>query len=90
MATLTINRLDDGVYKRLRDRARANNRTVEAEARELLEAQAQVDSESEIDREKEMRATIADIFAFSARMKEKYGVQQTDSVATIRAIRDEE
>jgi plasmid stability protein len=90
MATLTINSLDDGVYKRLRDRARANNRTVEAEARELLEAQAQVDSESEIDREKEMRATIADIFAFSARMKEKYGVQQTDSVATIRAIRDEE
>jgi plasmid stability protein len=47
MATLTIDSLDDGVYQRLRERARSNNRTVEAEARELLEAQVEVESEVE-------------------------------------------
>jgi plasmid stability protein len=82
MATLTIERLDNGVYERLKDRALENDRSVEDEARELL-------SEQLPDRE-EVRAVIADIAAFRLRMKEKYGEQQSDSVEMIRAIRDEE
>jgi plasmid stability protein len=72
MATLTINSLDDGVYERLQHRARSNNRTVEAEARQLLEAQ--VAAESEIEQEKQMRAVIADITAFREMMAAKHGV----------------
>ena len=37
MASLTIERLDDGVYERLMDLARENNRSVEAEVRNDLE-----------------------------------------------------
>jgi plasmid stability protein len=43
MATLTIDGLDDGVYQRLKDRARENNRSVEAEVRDLLEERVQDD-----------------------------------------------
>jgi plasmid stability protein len=39
MVTLTLNSLDDGVYERLKRRARFNNRSVEAEVCDLLEAQ---------------------------------------------------
>ncbi len=87
MATLTINSLDDGVYERLKSRARFNNRSVEAEVCNLLEAQVLNDNTnaSEI----KMRAVIADIAAFQDGMRAKYSVQ-SDSVATIRAIRDEE
>jgi plasmid stability protein len=87
MATLTINSLDDGVYERLKSRARENNRSVEAEVRDLLEAQ--VLDEDPIESEKKMRAVIADIAAFQDGMRAKYGVQ-SDSVSAIRAIRDEE
>jgi plasmid stability protein len=81
MATLTIDSLDDGVYERLKDRARCNNRSVEAEVRDLLEAQ--------VDDEERTKVVIARIAAFRERMKMKYGVQ-SDSVDLIRAIRDEE
>jgi plasmid stability protein len=87
MATLTINSLDDDVYERLKSRALENNRSVEAEVRDLLEAQ--VLDEDPIEAEKKMRAVIADIAVFQEGMRAKYGVQ-SDSVSTIRAIRDEE
>jgi plasmid stability protein len=86
MATLTIDSLDDGVYERLRDRARTNNRTVEAEAREVLAAQ--VEGESEIDRDR-IQAWAARLSALREKIAAKHGMQ-TDSVALIRAIRDEE
>jgi plasmid stability protein len=87
MATLTINSLDDGVYERLKSRALHNNRSVEAEVCDLLEAQ--VLNDNTVESEKKMRAVIADIAAFQEGMKAKYGVQ-SDSVSMIRAIRDEE
>lgn len=37
MATLTIRKLDDGVHERLRERARTNKRSLEAEVRHVLE-----------------------------------------------------
>jgi antitoxin FitA len=37
MATLTIRKLDDGVYERLGERARRNKRSLEAEVRVILE-----------------------------------------------------
>jgi plasmid stability protein len=36
MATLTVRNLDDGVYERLKERARRNQRSLEAEARVVL------------------------------------------------------
>lgn len=40
MATLTIRKLDDAIYRRLGERARRNKRSLEAEARVILEEQA--------------------------------------------------
>lgn len=40
MATLTVRRLDDNLYKRLGERARRNNRSLEAEVRDILEREA--------------------------------------------------
>lgn len=40
MATVTIRRLDDGVMTELKRRARLNNRSLEAELREILTAVA--------------------------------------------------
>ncbi len=43
MAQLTVRNLDDQVYARLKERAKANKRSLEAEAREILEASAKLD-----------------------------------------------
>lgn len=40
MATLTIRKLDDKVYARLGERAKRNNRSLEAEVRTMLEERA--------------------------------------------------
>lgn len=40
MAQLTVRNLDDQVYARLKERAKANKRSLEAEARAILEANA--------------------------------------------------
>ncbi|HEX7752362.1 MAG TPA: TraY domain-containing protein [Novosphingobium sp.] len=40
MATLTVRRLDDNLYNRLGERARRNNRSLEAEVRDILEKEA--------------------------------------------------
>lgn len=40
MANLTIRKLDDAVVARLKDRAKAHNRSLEAELREILAAAA--------------------------------------------------
>jgi plasmid stability protein len=43
MAQLTVRNLDDQVYARLKERAKANKRSLEAEARAILEANAVTD-----------------------------------------------
>ena len=37
MATINVRRLDDGVVRRLKQRAAGNNRSLEGEARHILE-----------------------------------------------------
>ena len=78
MATLTIRQLDDDVYDRLKRRAAANDRSVEAEVRQIL-GQSTVDVES----------WVAELRALHAQTVARDGLQE-DSVALIRAIRDEE
>jgi len=75
MATLTIRNLDDNVYDRLKREARANHRSVEAEARLRL-GQHPASQENWAER---LRAAALDC-----------GPDYEGSVALIRAIRDEE
>lgn len=84
MATLTIRKLHDGVYARLRSRAKANNRLLAAEAREILGARI-VDHEDPhvVDHE----AFVADLHAFHIKMRERHGVLP-DSTPGFRAERD--
>ncbi len=78
MATLTIRQLDDAVYQRLKESARANNRSLEAEARHLLG-----------ERTRNMQSFVSRMFEVNAYMKTKYGVLP-DSTEMIRQMRDEE
>ena len=78
MATPTIRRLDDAVYARLRDQARANKRSLEAEARLILESEAAVPGD-----------IVGDLLAFHAEMTRKHGILP-DSTPLIRAQRDAE
>lgn len=78
MATLTIRRLDDEVHARLRVRARANKRSLEAEVRNILESQAGV-----------VNDIVDDLFEFHAEMISKHGILP-DSLPLIRAQRDAE
>ncbi|WP_066662086.1 MULTISPECIES: FitA-like ribbon-helix-helix domain-containing protein [unclassified Sphingomonas] len=78
MATLTIRKLDDEVYERLRLKARQNHRSIEAEARHLL-------GERLGDRD----VVLDGVDALRRRMAEKYG-GFSDSVALIRQVRDTE
>ena len=80
MATLTVRRLDDGVYERLAQRAKRNNRSLEAEARQILSEQAPSEDIQEL---------VADLREFRQRTRLKLEAGQ-DSVSLIRAIRDEE
>lgn len=78
MATLTIRQLDDEIYERLRIRAQANNRSLEAEARQIL-------SEHSVD----TRAIVGQLRAFHERMVAKHGYLP-DSTPLIRRMRAEE
>jgi len=78
MATLTIRRLDDQVYARLRERARSNRRSLEAEAREIL-----------TERARGREALIADLVQFHEEMAAKHG-HMSDSTALLRELREEE
>lgn len=77
MATLTIRQLDDEVYERLRERARANRRSLEAEVRHLLD-----------DRTRDLPALVEDLVDFHDRMVAKHGLLP-DSTSLIRELRDE-
>lgn len=76
MATITVRNLDDAVYERLKREAKANHRSLEAEARLRLEKPVP-----------SRRVSLVDDF-MSVRMDP--GPDYEGSVALIRAIRDEE
>lgn len=78
MASLTIRQLDDEVYERLRDTARANNRSVEAQVRQDLG-----------ERYQSRRDILAELRAAQKEMIGKYGYLP-DSTPLIRSIRDED
>ena len=77
MATLTIRKLDDAAYQRLARQAKRNNRSLEAEARHRLESGG-----------RDIDEILADLRAIRERTKGK--TSPHDSVALIRAVRDEE
>lgn len=77
MATLTIRRLPDEVYENLRERARVNGRSLEAEAREILTERAQA-----------LEMLADDLLAFHREMRTKHGLLP-DSTPLIRQMRDE-
>jgi plasmid stability protein len=82
MATLTVRKFDDALYARLGERARQNRRSLEAEARVILDrALAQPEP--------------FDLDAWQARVRQRreniharFG-PTPDSVALVRAVRDE-
>ena len=75
MATLTIRQLDDEVYDRLKERARVNRRSLEAEARHVLD-----------ERTRDLPALVEDLKAFHDRMVAKHGLLP-DSTETVREMR---
>jgi plasmid stability protein len=81
MATLTIRQLDDELYEELRAQAQANNRSVEAEVRQLIA--------SHVPRRRNLERVIEELSEHRARMREKYGVL-SDSTEIIRQMRDED
>jgi plasmid stability protein len=77
MATLTI-RLDDDVYATLRERARTNGRSLEAEVRQILNEKASP-RDALVDR----------LIAFHEEMVGRHGLLP-DSTLLIREMRDAE
>jgi plasmid stability protein len=78
MGTLTIRNLEDQVIERLKDKARQNGRSLEAEVREALRYEAE-------------RMTRKEAVAESDRLRAMTpkGVKQTDSVELLRQGREE-
>ncbi len=77
MATLTIRNLDDKVVEKLKERARDNERSLEAEVRALLAQAAERPSA------KKLRELADRVAAMTPE-----GVAQTDSTDIIREFRD--
>jgi len=77
MATVTIRNIDDTVMKKLKTQAKANNRSLEAELRELLSAEVRKREQM-----RQFRAKAARIAAMTPK------VPQTDSALLIREDRD--
>ena len=78
MATLTIRRLDDEVYQRLRERARSNGRSLEAEVRHILAEEARTAS-----------ALVEEMTEFHEQMIQRHGILP-DSTPLLREMRDSE
>lgn len=88
MATLTIRKLDDEVYERLRARALRNDRSIEAEARHMLGGVLGADK-AKITDEAERAAYITALIE-RLRLNALPVEPGMDSVSLIRAVRDEE
>ena len=79
MATINVRQLDDGVVDRLKRRASLNNRSLEGEARHILECAADND----------MAARRAAFLAASDRLRRKTeGRKHTPAEVLIREDRD--
>ena len=79
MTTINVRRLDDGVVRRLKQRAAGNNRSLEGEARHILECAV----------EGEMSTKRASFLALAARLRRKSeGRAQTPSEVLVREDRE--
>ena len=79
MATINVRRLDDGAFRRLKLRAAGNNRSLEGEARHILEGAVKG----------ETSAKRASFPALAARLRrETEGRAQTPSEVLIREDRE--
>jgi antitoxin FitA len=78
MGTLTIRNLEDDVIARLKDKAKQNGRSLEAEIREALRLEAKRMTGKEA-------VSLADRISSMA----PKGVKQTDSVELLRELREE-
>ncbi len=77
MAILTIRNLEDGVVRRLKSKAKARGRSLEADLREILHHEARRLTG------REARRLVDRIAAMTPK-----GAKQTDSVALLREDRD--
>jgi plasmid stability protein len=79
MATLTVRKLADSTYENLGKRAKQNNRSLEAEARDILDREAKAF---------DIKAWVADLREFRKEhaFKPRPG---EDAVSMVRAVRDE-
>ena len=77
MATVTIRNLDAGIIKKLKAQAKTNNRSLEAELRDLLSNEVQ-----KRERMRQFRAKVDHIAAMTP------NVPQTDSALLVREDRD--
>ena len=94
MATLTIRKLDDAIYDRLKAQARGNHRSIEAEVRHMIDerlgsAAAAQPHRGEEERVKAVAAFLKTVEDLHARSTAKPG-RLLDSTAMIREMRDEE
>ena len=79
MATINVRRLDDGVVQHLKQRAAGNNRSLEGEARHILELAVEGD----------LLAKRASFLALTMRLRRRSeGRAQTPSEVLIREDRD--
>jgi plasmid stability protein len=79
MATLTVRKLADTTYENLGKRAKQNNRSLEAEVREILDREAKTF---------DIQAWVSDLREFRKghALKPRLG---EDAVSMVRAVRDE-
>ena len=79
MATLTVRKLADTTYENLGKRAKANNRSLEAEVREILDRESKAF---------DIKGWVAELREFRKEhaIKPRLG---EDSVSMVRAVRDE-
>lgn len=75
MPQLTIRNIDEALYARLKDRARSNHRSLEAEVRAILDQQLRLDRAAMVRRANDFRR----------RLEGRY---TGDATAEIRADRD--
>lgn len=85
MATLTIRKLDDEIYERLRAQAARNERSIEAEARLILD---KMTAGEDLARPARFNELLARLWERQANTAVDPGAP--DSVALVRAVRDEE
>jgi plasmid stability protein len=92
MGVLTVRNIDDGLLEKLKELARANERSMEAEVRVLLQAAAENAAKRQAVRQEPKVMTAADWEAVRLRVREYMGGKPTPSTAVddIREFRDAE